>query len=741
MRTHNIKGERRAPARRARGMLTGVTIVEASRGVAVRYCGRLFAELGARVVRAAGGDDGAIGYAGLAGEAYGRWLDHGKHGRAGGRVDLVLAGQDHPDIAAAAVLANGLPGAPSLLALTWFHQQGPYADWRGTDEIVQALAGVAYPFGERQGPPTLAQGHGPQIAAGLVAFNAALGALIARPRPRRIDVNVFEAFMCLTETGAVAARMEGGASVRLGINRFVPTYPCSSYRTADGWIGVTALTPAQWRALCGMIERPDLAGDRRFATAYERLMLGDEIDALVAPPFLNRTTEAWLRMGDAARVPVTPMPDLRELPGVPHWRERGCFGPFDETGQVGPTMPFRIAHHGQPRAFDGADREAPLRGLRVLDFSMGWAGPLCTRTLGDLGADVIKVESESHPDWWRGWEADQSGDPPPRETKFSFISVNRNKRGIVLDLTEPEGLARAKALVAGADVVVENFAAGVLEKLGLGAAVRRQINPGLIAVSMPAFGNSGPLSGLRAYGSTVEQASGLPFANGQDAWPPSLQHVAYGDPIAGLYAAAAALAAIAGRGRMGGAEIDLAQVACLFQFGADAIIAQQFQPEPLARTGSRRPRAAPVCVIKAGGDDEWLAISVDGADAWRGLCAVLGQAGWADDARLAVAAGRQSQAARLEAAIADWARPLGASDAAARLQAAGVPAAPVQRTADLGDNAQLVAGGFWTEMERRYVGRHLTPAAPFAYDGERPALLRPAPTLGEHTGEVLAELR
>ena len=723
-------------------LLAGLQVVEASRGVAVRYCGRLLAQLGANVVRTAGGNDRDIGYAGAAGEAYGRWLDHSKTSvTPSGPVDLVLAGQDAAGVAAGEALVAKFDGAPTLLALTWFHPVGPCATWRGTDEVIQALAGTTYAFGERSGPPTLAQGHGPQIAAGLVAFNAALAGLIAHPRPRRVEVNIFEAFMCLTETGAVSALMEGGVSVRLGVNRFVPTYPCASYRAADGWVGVTALTPAQWSGLCGMIGRPELARERRFSTAIERLLLADEIDVLIAPPFLARTVDEWVALGAAARVPVAPMADLSELPQVAHWRDRGAFAAFDASGAPAPTMPYRMTFNCTPAAgFEASGPEAPLKGLRVADFTMGWAGPLCTRTLGDLGADVVKVESADHPDWWRGWETDQSGDPPPREVKFSFIAMNRNKRGVLMDLTTAEGLAQAKALVAGADVMVDNFAAGVLEKLGLGPRICRALNPRLVAVSMPAFGNGGPLSGVRAYGSTVEQASGLPFANGEAAWPPCLQHVAYGDPIAGLYAAGAVLGALAGRGRFGGAEIDLAQVACLFQFGADALIAQQMTDGPLARTGSRRSRASPVCVLQGLGEDAWLVVAVDGPEAWRGLCAVLDANDWAEDPELATPEGRNRHVAMIETALSAWALRLEPTVAAFRLQAQGVPSAPVQRIDALGYDAQLVETSFWTEMDRRYVGRHLTPNAPFSYDGRRPALLRPAPTLGEHTTEVLAEL-
>jgi len=719
------------------GLLSGLVVIEATHGVAVRFCGRLFAQLGATVVRAASGDDTVIGYGGDAGEAYGRWLDVGKLSTAPeGAADLVIAGQDAAGVAAGEALVARLGGESALLAIRWFNPTGPYAGWHGSDEIIQALAGLAYAFGPIEGPPTLAQGHGPQVAAGIVGFNAAMGALIANPRPRRIETDVYEAYMCLTETGAVSAFMEGGASVRLGVNRFVPTYPCSTYRTKDGWVGVTALTPSQWRGFCTMIGRPELGPDPRFTTTVDRLLAGDVVDALCEPPFLHKTTAEWVSLGDQARVPITPMPDLAEMPHTPHWRDRGSFGPYDPSGRPGPTMPYRMAFDGPPVArFEGGAPAAPLRGLKVVDFTMGWAGPLAARYLADLGAEVIKIESESHPDWWRGWEADQSGDPPPQETKFSFISVNRNKRGVVLDLASAEGLARAKALLAEADVAIENFAAGIMDRLGLGPAVRRALNRNLIAISMPAFGNGGPLSGVRAYGSTVEQASGLPFANGRDDWPPCLQHVAFGDPLAGLFGASAALAALAGRHRHGAAEVDLGQVECLFQFAADALIAQQLSATPLPRTGSRRPRAAPVAVVPTLADDDWLAVAVYGEPAWRALCAVLGRPDWAV---LGEVQARTFQADEIEAGIAAWASDKLAGDATAMLQAAGVSAAPVQRVAELSYDPQLADAGFWANMERRYVGAHITPAAPFAYDGVRPALLRPAPTLGEHTAEVLA---
>ncbi len=483
-------------------------------------------------------------------------------------------------------------------------------------------------------------------------------------------------------------------------------------------MGITCLTPAQWASLCRLIGRPDAATDPRFATAYDRLLLADEIDAMLAPAFRARTTDAWVSLGDAHRIPTAPMPTPGQLAATAHWQARGAFAPLCDTASVqAPTVPYRMSFDGtRSLRWSGDPGDGPLAGLKVLDFSMGWAGPLCARTLGDLGAEVVKIESAEHPDWWRGWDANEA-DRAAMEMKHHFLGVNRNKRGVCIDLTRPEGVAQAKALIARADVVVENYAAGVMEKLGLGPGVQRALRPGVVSLTMPAFGASGPLSGLRAYGSTVEQACGLPFVNGEAHWPPCLQHVAFGDPIAGLYAASAVLTALAGRERLGGADIDLAQVACLFQMGADAIVAAQVLGEPLPRTGHRRARLALCAVVRAG--DGWLAVAVEDA-ATPALAEAVGGA--------------------TEAALSAWAATLGPDEAAARLQAAGVAAAPVQGAHDLTVDPRLVANGYWVELERAVIGRHLVPSAPFRFDGARPPIRRPAPTLGQHTREVLAEL-
>ncbi|MFI4933607.1 MAG: CoA transferase, partial [Caulobacterales bacterium] len=549
--------------------LAGLTVAEIGGEIATRYCGRLLAVLGASVVRAPGGEGGGAAPDPL----FAAWLDEGKTivATAGEALDvlaegppagrLVIAGQTREAVAGVEARLATLAEPPALLAITWFDPRGPYAPWRANDPIMQAMSGVAFPFGPIEGPPVLSQGYAPQMVGGLTGFIAALAALIpAQPTVRRIETNIFEAALCFMETGSVAAAALGLESHRLGVNRFVPTCPSGVFRSRDGFIGVTALTPAQWRSLAELIGRPDMGRDPRYASSIERLMAADELDAVLIPTFLEHPTDWWVAEGDKRRIPITPAPPPRELPDLPHWRERGSFAPVASSRAEGPTLPYRFVFEGERSGRPSGGAAGPLAGIRVADFSMGWAGPLGARLLADLGADVLKVESTGKPDWWRGWEVVPDADPPPTELPRNFMAVNRNKRGLDLDLASPSGLAAAEAIIARSDVVIDNQGPGVMDKLGLGPEEQRRLNPRTVSLSMPPFGRTGPLAGLRAYGSTVEQASGMPFVNGHDDWDPCQQHVAYGDPVAGLYAAAAALVGLYARERLGGAEIDLCQV-------------------------------------------------------------------------------------------------------------------------------------------------------------------------------------
>lgn len=731
--------------------LARFSVVNLAPSISARYCGRLLAVLGADVVQpfSDAAADARLGYGGAAGEAFGRWLDQDKRQIT---CPEAKAAADRLSGPLAIVIVDGGPvppvtaTTPLVLEINAFGPGGPYADWRASAPLLQALTGTSHNFGSPQGAPLLAQGYAAEIISGTVAFIAAVGAAFGRLRghtTQRIEISDFESALCFAEVSAIDPAGRGRASGRLGVNRFVPTYPSGIFRSADGWIGITALTPAQWTTLCELVDQPAMAADPRMATTVSRLAHADLIDAMLAAPLRTRTTAQWVETGIRLRMPFAPVHDHQGLLDEPMWRDRASFAVFDEGSLRGPMLPFRVAvqgKRGETPCPASPQAAGPLAGIRVVDFTMGWAGPLTTRHLGDLGADVIKIESDAYPDWWRGWERDEQSDPPASEIKLPFMAVNRNKRGISLDLRSAEGLAHARLLIASADIVIDNFAPGTLDRLGLGAAEQQLLRPGVISIAMGAFGATGPLSGIRGYGSTVEQASGLPFMNGFADWPPTMQQVAYGDPIAGLYGAVATLAALHGREQLGGASIDLSQVECLFQLGADAFVAVQTTGAPVPRHGSRRAAIAPCGAFPCIGADQWIAVAVDDASAWQGLCSLLERGDWAVDPVLSTAAGRNVRADNIESAVAAWTSRHSQGDAVQLLQAAGVGAVPLLRGSDLLDDPHLAARDFWWRVDRVHIGRHWQAAPPYRLDGRRPAIRRVPPLLGEHTSEVLAEV-
>lgn len=252
--------------------LSGLCVVEGEGDVATRYCARLYACLGAQVVQVRDRSLDRTDRPGAAGRVFGAWLDEGKViapdlgaaleslGEAAGRT-LVIAGLTPRDIRVVDADLADMGRDIVRVGITWFGDAGAYAGWRGDDTIIEALSGLAFAFGLPQGPPILAQGQAPQMLAGVNGFIGGLAALMsAEPGPTRVDVNVLELTLCLTEPGAVAAAADPAArSTRRGVNRYNPVYPSSVYPTTDGHVGVTALTPAQWAALCGLIGRPELA--------------------------------------------------------------------------------------------------------------------------------------------------------------------------------------------------------------------------------------------------------------------------------------------------------------------------------------------------------------------------------------------------------------------------------------------------------------------------------------------------
>lgn len=378
---------------------------------------------------------------------------------------------------------------------------------------------------------------------------------------------------------------------------------------------------------------------------------------------------------------------------------------------------------------------AALSGIRIVDLSMGWAGPLACRHLADMGADVIKVESCERFDWWRSWEATpQWIENQGAEKSTAFNTVNRNKRNITLDLEDEEGRALLLRLVATANAVVENYSGDVLPRLGLGYDVFKSVRSDIILLSMPAFGSTGPWAKFRAYGSTVEQASGLPHLNGEAHLPPTMLHVAFGDAVGGLNGAGAMLTALRHQARTGeGQFVDLSQVEALFPLGAHGILHYAATGQDPPRRGNRSDDSAPHGVYPCKQDETWIVIQAATDAQWRSLQHVVGEplAGFGD------LSDRIERRRELDSAVAAWTSRHEAEALALQLQADGIPAAAALRSRQLIDDPHLGKRGFWQWRDRAVVGRQPNPSAPYRINGERVTVVSPAPTLGQHNREVL----
>ncbi|MBT1517322.1 CoA transferase [Bradyrhizobium sp. SRL28] len=778
------------------GVLSHLQVIEIGSSAATSYCARLFADFGADVqkVEPPSGDP-LRRSAPLTPGGQSTWFaflnfnkssiiidatEPGALARLAALIescDILIDGRevdsaDCPTVDIAAIRQR-CPGLIYLEA-NWFGREGPYAGFATTDSTVRALAGLVKLVGPLEGPPLHAPDFQTGIIAGLWGFIAAASSIVARMRGGRgrwWSLSIFEANLAPAEYHMFEAFARGDVMRRIGINRFWPTFPAGIYETKKGWLGVTTLTQAQWRAFCDMLGLSELRDDPALVLNEGRLLNVEQIERQFMPRLKARTAPEWFAEGLKRKIPIVPVPEVPDLLQDTEKIARGAIVPVllgEEQGLTAGSMqrltltpPRRggkVPAPGEQQDFANSRKHLtgsasgssgsidtgrqPLQGVRVIDFSMGWAGPLCTRTLADLGADVIKIEAIQYPDWWRG--VDRHPDyviGQIYEKTPSFCIMNRNKRGITLNLKRPQGLALAKRLLAAADIVVGNYSVDVLPKLGLGYDVLKTINPRLVMMSMSAFGTNSVHRDCRAYGSTLEQGSGLPSVIGRTDGPPVMSHVAFGDSLGGLNGCAAVLIALIHARNTGqGQFIDLAQVECMMPFAAPWIIAQSVGGTLPERYGNRHPQFVPHGCFRCAGEDDWIMIAATDEDMWRRLAGLIGRPDWATDVSLRSAEARRSIEDLIERSIEAWTLTRDADQAMSVLQAARVAAGVARLPIDLLNDRHLGSRGFLQEVERAFIGLHPQPSMPIREDAWPYAIRTAAPTLGQHNREILSGL-
>jgi len=382
----------------------------------------------------------------------------------------------------------------------------------------------------------------------------------------------------------------------------------------------------------------------------------------------------------------------------------------------------------------------PLSGIRVADFTWVWAGPFCTLQLAHMGAEVIRVESMRRICVTRMLPPWPGGQPAINRSGY-FNQYNQGKRSITLDLSKPEAVEVAKKLVAISDVAAENFAAGVVERLGLSHEVLRQVRPELIMISMSGYGQTGPESQYVSYGPAQVPLSGLSSLTGYAGWPPMHAGMSYGDPNAGLHAAFAVLAALLYRERTGqGQYIDMSQWESSMAVLAEGIMEYTMNRTQPPRNGSRIPGMAPHGVFPCSGEDRWVSIACGSDEEWRALCAVMGSPELADDPPFRTLADRKANEDELERIISGWTSTLDPFEATARLQAAGVAAFPPLMNRELAEDPHLNARGFFIEKEHPEVGVMKHAGIPWRMSETPCEVWRSAPTMGQDNQYVFGEL-
>jgi formyl-CoA transferase len=384
---------------------------------------------------------------------------------------------------------------------------------------------------------------------------------------------------------------------------------------------------------------------------------------------------------------------------------------------------------------DAKPLDGALAGLRVIEMGSLIAGPFCGQILGDFGAEVIKLEDPKTGDPMRQW-----GRSLPKGLSPWWPVIGRNKKSVTVDLRKPEGQALARALIAKADVVIENFRPGAMEKWGLGYEALSAGNPGLIMARISGYGQTGPYSNRAGYGLIGEAMGGLRYITGEPDRPPARAGISIGDSLTAMHAVMGITMALHARQRTGrGQVIDAALYESVLGVMENLVTEYDLTGYVRERSGSILPGIAPSNVYPCTGD-EMILIGGNGDNVFARLCETMGRPDLASDPRFVDHAARGSHQTELDALIADWTRGFALDDLLALLEAKGVPCGRIYRAPDMLQDPQFIARETIVETDHPVFGKIKMQNA-FPKLSDTPGRVRwPGPALGQHTEEVLAEV-
>lgn len=718
-------------------LLAELRVVELGPGMAGAVCGQSFLETGAMVTR----QNNPL-------EAGNSWIAVND-----GKEQLSIDEKaDQAIINADLVIIDSTPeGAPEaralidevrflapdvvIVAITPFGLSGSNSQFRGGDLVTFHASGLARLLtGQVEDPavepPVRAAGDQSSFVAGITAACAAMLAM-SSPQPLKatvIDVSAQEALACMAIRELAAPAYDRPSQMRRldgdGNGSTVSIIPA-----ADGFIAISPREERQWQAWLGVMGNPIWGGDKRFRDKASRAVNWNELHTLISDWSSKRNKQWIYETAQDAHVPSFPLATPGDLLSSPQLLHREFFSDFRHpNGKTiqRPGTPYVIHRSETPTQESvptNRTENGPLSGIRVLDLSWVIAGPTCTRYLAELGADVIKVETSERSD--------------PGRTSELHAVLGKSKRGITLNLKLPEALDIARRLVAHCDVVVENFATGVLDRLGLGYDALVEMRPNIVLMSASGLGRTGPDANRVAYGTLIQCYTGFASLNGYPNIAPRVGW-AWADPLCGLRMAFAIGAALRSRATTGkGGHIDFSMVESLLATMPAPLIEHQLTGHLPMPAGNDDPKFSPHGVYQCSGNDKWIAISVNNQINWTALCTVVPGLKDRQDDRIET---RMKDADEINLIISRFTRKRSAADLTEILQSVGISAAPSYDSTEMFANAHLNERGFYRASPDIDGQERALPRLPWRWvEGSRfdPSA---APGLGADTNQVLSEV-
>ncbi len=739
--------------------------------------GRLLADLGADVVRVEPAEGAAsrqapplhdgrsLHFAYRNFNKRGMTFDAGRVRDLAGRADVLIESFGPGGLAERGLDPVALRAAnPGLviLSISDFGATGPYRDWVASDATLEAMGGMQWQAGLPEREPLLPPGTPAWDIAGILGAFSVLSALWQREQTghgQAIDLSTLESLAQQTNwafSNGTYNRAKGQdvAEVRMGSGPMYKIYKCKT-----GYVRLVILSPRQWHAMREWLGDPEYLRDPVYDGFLGRMMIADALAVTIGDLFETMDHEALAKEAQRRGIVCTPVLAPDEVLVNEHFASRDTFPEVEYApGATGPMQAgffeidgerqgyrvrapevgehdadFAAGIWAEPREAPAGpvpDPALPFTGLRVIDFGVGGVGVEASRLLAVYGADVIKIESRTAPDFIRVVMS--------TEMSASFASSSTSKRAFGVDLKQPRGRELVHRLIEQADVVIENNSTGAMEKMGVGWETIRKINPRIVMGSAQLLGAHGAWADWIGYGPNTQPVGGLVHLwNYPDQEDPAGSTSIFPDHLAGRVTAVAVLAGLLRRQRTGlGGHAQLAQVETVTGVIGDLLLKTGLEPGSVQPLGNRSDWGSPWGSYPCAGKEQWVAITVRSDEQWKKLVVAIGDPDWAKQSAFDTEAGRRAAADEIDAQLREWTSGQTRNTVTSTLQMFGVPAAPMLTGSEQATDPHFQARGYPRWVDQQGLGWMAFEGECFKASGMSRTIVTQAPKVGEHTREI-----